>query len=176
MSRLKSISVENATGHTAALYSDIKRNLGGVPNLFQALGPSPKVLENYFAMSAAQSSLSGGEKALIALAVAQVNSCDYCLAAHTVLGGMSKLSAEEMTAARRGESPNEKRDALVKFAREIVLEKGRVSDQTLENFLAAGYTEAQVPEVVLGVAQNIFTNYFNHVNQTDVDFPAVPKL
>lgn len=176
MSRLTPVSVEQATGHTEKLYSTIKTALGGVPNLFQALGSAPKVLESVLGMGAALTSLSRSEKEAIALTVAQANSCDYCLAAHTLLGKKSGLSDEEIKAARKGGSAESKRDALVKLAREIVMEKGRVSDQTLKNFLNAGYKESQVPEVVLGVVENIFTNYFNHVNQTEVDFPAAPKL
>lgn len=176
MSRLKSVTVDQATGQTAALYSAIKGQLGGVPNLFQALGTNAKVLETYLGLSAAQASLSGAEKEAVALAVAQANSCAYCLAAHTALGKMSGLSEAEMISIRQGKSNDSKRQALVRFAREVVLEKGNVSDETLKTFKAAGYSESQVPEVVLAVVQNIFTNYFNHVNQTEVDFPAASKI
>jgi uncharacterized peroxidase-related enzyme len=176
MSRLKQISVAQATGQTAELYSTIKGQLGSVPQIFQALGTAPKVLENYFKMGAAQASLSSAEKESIALAVAQANSCNYCLAAHTALGKMSKLSDDDMLQARKGLASDSKRKALLRLATEITKERGHVSDQALSDFRAAGYTDSQVPEVVLAVVQNIFTNYFNHVNQTDVDFPAAVKI
>jgi uncharacterized peroxidase-related enzyme len=176
MSRLQQVSVEQSTGQTADLYKTIKSQLGSVPQIFQALGTAPKVLENYFNMGAAQSSLSGGEKESIALAVAQINSCNYCLAAHTALGKMAKLSDDDMLRARKGQVNDPKRKALLKLATEITTERGHVSDQALSDFRAAGYTDAQVPEVVLAVVQNIFTNYFNHVNQTEVDFPAAVKI
>lgn len=176
MSRLKSVPLDEASGLTADLYSAIKSQLGGVPNLFQFLGVSPKVLESYLGMGPAQTSLTGAEKETIALVVAQANSCNYCLAAHTVLGKMNGLNEEETISIRQGKSADRKRSALIQLAGEIVREKGHVSDQTFQNFKAAGYSEAQIPEVVLAVVQNIFTNYFNHVNKTEVDFPAAPKF
>ena len=176
MSRLTPVRVEEATGQTAELYSAIKKQLGGVPNLFQALGANAKVLEAYLGFGASQSSLSGAEKELIALTVAEINSCNYCLAAHTVLGKMNGLSPEDMIDARKGTAANDKRKALIQLAREITAEKGHVSDTTLSNFIAAGYKNAQVHEVLMAVLTNIFTNYFNHINQTPVDFPTAPKL
>ena len=176
MSRLNSVSIEQATGHTADLYSAIKSQLGGVPNIFLSLGSSPKVLETYLGMGSALDSLSGSEKESIALVVAQTNACEYCLAAHTLLGKKSGLSDGEVIAARKGGAGHLKKDALVKLAQEIVTKKGNISDQAFNNFLAAGYKESQVSEVVLCVAQNIFTNYFNHVNKTEIDFPAAVKI
>lgn len=176
MSRLKPISIEQATGQTAKLYSAIKSQLGGVPNIFQALGGSPSVLETFLGLGAGSKSLSAAEKETIALTVAQANSCNYCSAAHTALGKMASLSDEEMISVRRGKSSDSKRDALVQFSREIVSERGHVSDQTFNKFLAAGYGQEQAAEVLLVVVQNIFTNYFNHMNKTEVDFPAAPKI
>lgn len=176
MSRIKAIKVEEATGKTAELYSAIKSSLGGVPNIFQALGTSPHVLETFLGFGAAVKSLSAAEKESLALAVAQSNSCNYCLAAHTAIGKKVGLADEQIVSARRAQSGDKKIDALVKLAREIVTEKGHISDATYKNFISAGYTETQVPEVVLAVVQNIFTNYFNHVNQTEIDFPAAQKI
>ena len=176
MPRLTPVKVEEATGQTAELYGAIKKQLGGVPNLFQALGANPKVLEAYLDFGASQSSLSGAEKEIIALTVAEINSCNYCLAAHTVLGKMNGLSPEDMIDARKGNATNEKRKALIQLSREIVSEKGHVSDTTLSHFFEAGYQNSQVHEVLMAVLTNIFTNYFNHINQTALDFPAAPKI
>jgi len=176
MSRIKAIKVEEATGKTAELYSAIKSNLGVVPNVFQALGTSPHVLETFLGFGGAVKSLSAAEKESLALAVAQANSCNYCLAAHTAIGKKVGLADEQILNARKAQSADNKIDALVKLTREIVTEKGHVSDATFKNFISAGYNESQVPEVVLAVVQNIFTNYFNHVNRTVVDFPVVQQL
>lgn len=178
MSRLQSVSPEKAQGKTAELYSAIKASLGGVPNLFQALGNSPKALETFLGIGGGLkgSLLSSLEQGAIALTVAQANGCDYCLSAHTVLGGMLKLSPEEMVANRNGSSLDQKRKALIELTKEIVNEKGRISDKTLSNFKAAGYTDAHVPEVLLSIIQNTYTNYFNNLNHTEVDFPQAPKI
>lgn len=179
MSRLKKVSVEAAEGKTAELYSAIKGSLGGVPNLFQALGNNPRALEIFLGIGGGLKGghLSGVEQGAIALTVAQFNGCDYCLAAHTAIGsGVLKLSNEEMSANRKGTSTDKKRQALIELTRQIVGEKGHVSDSALASFRAAGYTDAHVPEVLLAVIQNVFTNYFNNLNRTEVDFPAAPKI
>ena len=176
MSRITPISVEQATGQTSQLYSAIQKQLGGVPNLFQAIGTNPHVLEAFLHLNAGLGSLSGSDKEAISLAVAQNNGCDYCLAAHTVLGKMSGLNENEMLSIRQGGESEPKRDALLRFVQEIVNNKGAVSDTTYQAFRSAGYEENQIPEVLLAIVQNIFTNYFNNLNQTVVDFPAAPAL
>lgn len=176
MSRIKPVTIEAATGHTAQLYTAIKGQLGSVPNLFKAMGSTPKVLETYLGLSAVQESLSGIEKELIALTVSEINSCEYCLSAHTVLGKMNKLTDDEIIAARKGYSTDKKRNALIGLSKEIALKKGNVSDQVFNDFISAGYSANQIPEVVLAVSQNIFTNYLNNLNKTDVDFPRAEKI
>lgn len=176
MSRIKATTPEQATGQTAELYKAIKGQLGSVPNLFQALGQTPLVLQTYLGLSGAQTSLSGAEKELIALVVAEANGCEYCLAAHTALGKMNKLSESEIIAARKGDSLDSKRDALLKLTQEIVAKRGNISDQNFASFIAAGYSEKQIPEIVLAVSQNVFTNYLNNINHTEIDFPRAEKL
>ncbi len=176
MSRIKPVTVSQATGQTAQLYTAIKGQMGSVPNLFQAMGPTPKVLETYLGLSGAQESLSGAEKELIALVVSQVNDCEYCLAAHTVLGKMNKLSESEIIAARRGQSTNSKFSALLNLTHQIVVKKGNVSEEVFGAFIAAGYSASQLPEIVLAVSQNIFTNFLNNINHTEIDFPRAEKI
>jgi len=176
MSRITTVTPANATGQTAAIYATITKALGGVPNLYQALGAHPQTLEAFLHLNAGLTSLSGADKEAIALAVAQVNDCDYCLAAHTFLGGKHGLSADETLVIRKGGATDPKRNALIRFTREVVENKGAVAEETYQAFLTAGYKEAQVPEVFLAVVQNIFTNYFNNFNNTEVDFPAAPAL
>jgi AhpD family alkylhydroperoxidase len=176
MPRLTSLSVEQATGQAAQLYSAIQKQVGVVPNLYQAIGVNSHVLEAVLHLNAGLGSLSAPDKEAIALAVAESNSCDYCLAAHTYLGKAHGLEESEMLAIRKGGATDGKRNALIRFVREIVDRKGAVADETYQAFLAAGYEEQQVPAVVLAVVQNIYTNYFNTLNQTVVDFPAAPAL
>lgn len=178
MSRLKKVPVEVAEGKTAELYTAIKSSLGGVPNLFQTLGNNPRALEIFLGIGGGLKGglLSAAEQGSIALTVAQSNGCDYCLAAHTVIGGMLKLSPEEMAANRKGTSTNKKTQSLIELTRQIVGEKGRVSDEAISSFRSAGYSDAHVSEVLLVVVQNIFTNYFNNLNKTEIDFPAAPHI
>lgn len=176
MSRIKAITPEQATGHTAEVYSAITKALGKVPNIFQALGVNSQVLQTVLGIGPSLKSLSGPEKETIALVVGQLNNCNYCLSAHTVLAGMHKVSKEETINIRKGNPQGAKQKALVNFVKEIVTEKGHVSDKTLGEFRTAGYTDAQIPEVLLAVVENIYTNFFNHINQTEVDFPAAEKI
>ncbi len=176
MTRIKSITPDQATGHTAEVYGAIKKALGGVPNLFQGVGVNSNVLQTYLGLGPSLKLLSGAEQETIALVTSQKNNCDYCIAAHTVLGGMMGLKKEETLAIRKGNSADTKRQALVSFVSEVVSEKGRVSDRTLENLKQVGYTDAHVPEILLAIVATTFTNYFNHVNQTELDFPAADKI
>lgn len=178
MTRLKTIRPDDATGDTAKIYDAIKSSLGSIPNLFQGIANSPRALGTFLGIGEGLKGglLSGADQELIALTVAQKNSCEYCLSAHTVLGKMNGLSEAQMLQIRKGSCDDSKKQALVKLVQEIVSEKGHISDATLENFRKQGYTDAHVPEVLLSVVQNIYTNYFNHINKTVVDFPKPPAI
>lgn len=176
MSRINAISPEQATGHTAEVYSAITKALGKVPNLFQAIGVNSNALQTLLGIGPSLKTISGAEKETIALVVAQKNNCGYCLAAHTVLAGMHKISKEETLNIRKGNPEGQKQKALVNFVSEIVTEKGHVSDKTLNEFRAAGYSDAQIPDVLFAVVENFYTNFFNHINRTEVDFPAAEKI
>ncbi|MDE1170049.1 MAG: carboxymuconolactone decarboxylase family protein [Verrucomicrobium sp.] len=176
MSRIAQITPEQATGQTAQIYGSIQKQLGGVPNIFQALGAHPQALAAFLNLHSGLTTLSGADKEALALIVAEENGCDYCLAAHTFLGRKHGLSTEETLVIRQGGATDPKRNALIRMAREIVDRKGRVSDEAYQAYLDAGYTEAQVPEVLLAVVENLFTNYFNNLNGTAIDFPAAPAL
>lgn len=178
MSRLQNVKPEQAQGKLAETYGAIKQQMGGVINLFQALGNSNEALNGYLAVGGLLKSghLSATELETIALVSAQANGCEYCTSAHTTLGKMSGLSAESMVSIRKGQGENEKSSALVSFVREAIGERGRVSDQTLGRLKHAGFSDAQIPEIFLAISQNLYTNYFNNFNQTVVDFPAAPKI
>jgi len=178
MSRIQKITVEQATGETAELYYGIKKAIGVLPNLYQSVGTSSRALKLLLGIGGGLKGglLSAGDQESIALAVAQSNGCDYCLAAHSTIGKMMGSPEEEVLLNRKGKSKDQKREALLKLVSEIVAEKGRVSDATYKGFLAAGFTEAHVPEVLMSVVQSVYTNYFNNFNQTEVDFPAAQKI
>lgn len=177
MSRLATQGT-NATGRTAELFGAIKSKLGKLPNAYDTIGSnSPVALEALLAYDGAlaKTSLSSQEIEVIKLAVSEVAGCDYCLAAHTLMGKMAGLSAENMLAARRGDaSGNAKLDALSTFVRTLVGSAGTVPQPVVDAFKAAGYGDAQVVDTLFAISSITFTNLVNRVNDTVVDFPKAP--
>jgi uncharacterized peroxidase-related enzyme len=167
-----------AQGQTAELFASVRSKLGMVPNMMRAFGNSPAVLQGYlqFSGSLATGVLSAQERELVALAVAQSNRCDYCLAAHSALGRMAGLSAEQIRDARLGNAVDSKNEALVRFSKKLVHERGHVTDDDLNTLRGFGFDDAHIAEIVANVAINIFTNYFNHVADTEVDFPKAEVI
>lgn len=180
MSRLNTPATIDAT--PAAAHSSLKaveKQLGLVPNMFRVVANSPAALTGYLQLSAASAQGGLGTATLerIALAVAEINSCGYCLAAHSFLGRkVAKLDDAELTANRNGASNDPKADAAVRFAAAVVRERGQVSNDQVQAVLSAGYSEAQVLDILLAIALNTFTNYVNEVAQTEIDFPSVQPL
>ena len=177
MSRLAiPTSIETAPSASQALLQAVKKQLGIVPNLFRVVSNSAAALEGYLGLSGAlgKGKLPAPTRERIALAVAEINGCDYCLSAHTYLGkNLAHLDDAEMTANRSGASNDPTADAAVRFAAKVVQARGRVSDDDVRAVKAAGYDDAQVIEIVQHVALNIWTNYVNLVAETEIDFPVV---
>lgn len=158
------------------LLDAVAQQLGSVPNLFRAVAVSPHAIEGHLGMAGAlgKGSLPAATRQRIALAVAEVNGCDYCLSAHTYLArNLTKLDDAEITANRSGASNDPRADAAVRFAAKVARERGRVTDADFSAVKVAGYTDAQIIEIVQHVALNVWTNFFNNVFQTDIDFPVV---
>ena len=153
----------------------MQAKLGIVPNLFRVFGNSTAALEGYLNFSGA---LAGGVldakvREQIALAVAEINDCTYCRSAHTYIGGLVGLSESEITAARKVAATDERTEAILNLARNIVVQRGELSESEFKAARAAKLTDAEIVETVANVALNILTNYLNHVAQTVVDFPEV---
>ncbi|MDX2030225.1 MAG: carboxymuconolactone decarboxylase family protein [Blastocatellia bacterium] len=175
MPRLNAIDPKAATGRAKELLDGVKAKIGMVPNLMRTYANSPAALEGYLNFSGA---LAGGLldaklREQIALTVADANSCEYCLSAHTAIGKMVGLNESEIVSSRQASSGDAKVDAALKFAHQIVVKRGEVFDSEVQAVREAGYTDGEIVEIVANVALNIFTNYFNHVAQTVVDFPKV---
>jgi len=169
-------TVADAPAASHGLLEAVNKQLGVVPNLFRMVGNSPAALEGYLSLMGAlgKGELSGQTRERIALAVAAINGCDYCLSAHTYLGkNVAKLDDVEITANRNGGSTDPKAAAAVLFATRVADSRSRVSDADLKAVKAAGYSDAAVIEIVLNVAFNIWTNYINTVAGTEIDFPVV---
>ncbi len=176
MTRITAVTDAQANAAQQALFAAVKAQLGMTPNLMRTVGHSPAALEGYLSLNGAlgKGILPVALRERIALTVAQLNGCDYCLSAHTYIGSnIAKLSAEEIKAARMAESSDAKTTAALRFARAVVEQRGRVSDSAVQDVRDAGYNEAEVVEIVLNVSLNILTNYINNVAHTSIDFPVV---
>ena len=178
MPRLKQVTPENAHGEVKEIYDAVKSRFGMIPNLFIGFASNPAVLKSYLALDEL---ISGGvltpvEREIVRLTVSQINDCEYCLAAHTAVGKMSGLSEEQMLSARRGKAEDPKHAALVNFTHKVMETKGFVGDGDIEAFRAAGFSDEHIGEVVAIIAQKTLSNLFNHINETEVDFPQAPKI
>jgi uncharacterized peroxidase-related enzyme len=176
MTRITAIEPSVAGRRTTELLDGVHKVLGMTPNMMKTMAHSPEVLEGYLAFNKALSRgvLEPGFREQVALAVAQSNACDYCLSAHTALGRSAGLSAEELSGARKGIAPDRTAEAGLKFVQELVRQHGSIPEDSLAGVRDAGFSDAQIAEIIAHVAINIFTNYFNLVAQTEMDFPKVP--
>jgi len=175
MNRVPLIDRNSASGDSKPLLDQIHAAFGTVPNMFAAVANSPAALRSMWASFGA---LGGGVIGAklgeqIAVAVADRNACEYCLAAHTALGRKAGVSPEDLRAAQGGESPDPKTNAALRFALKLVNERGQVDAADVQALRAVGFTDAEVVEILAHVALNLFTNYVNVAFAVPVDFPAV---
>lgn len=178
MPRIKPVSNENASEEIKALFTSVKQKLGMVPNLITTLAHSTAAANAYLALN---QTLSNGQlnttmREKIALIVGETNNCQYCVSAHTAGGKAVGLSHTETVAARMGKSENPKEQAGLVFAQKVTLNRGVINDDELSQVRLAGYTDGEIAEIVAHVAMNIFTNYFNHIADTEIDFPMADLL
>lgn len=177
MSRLTTIRPEEATGAAAEVFAKIKKAAGKVPNAYATVGThSPEALSAALAFDAAvaASTLGKADVEVIKLAVSEYVGCDYCVAAHTLMGKLAGLSGDDMKQVRAGVATGDaKRDALVTYVRALVGTRGTVPEGVVDAVRAAGYTERQIIEINLAIASITFTNLVNRVNDTTLDFPEV---
>jgi uncharacterized peroxidase-related enzyme len=174
MSRISIPLLEAAPAAAQPILAAVKTQLGSVPNLFRLAALSPAALTGMTGLSGALGkALDVKTRERIAIAVAQVNGCDYCLSAHTYLGlNLAKISSEDIAKNRRGASTDPKADAAVRFAAKVAEHRGKISDADLAAVKLAGFSEAQIVEIVAVVAENFFTNLLNNVAETEIDFPV----
>jgi uncharacterized peroxidase-related enzyme len=175
MSRINLVNDSAATGEAGALLSEIHGAFGATPNMFRAVANSPAALRrmwgSFGALGGGVVSAQLGEQ--IAVAIAERNACNYCLAAHTALGRKAGVSAADMTAAQAGNSSNPQTAAALRFALKLVDARGQVSEADVQALRAAGFDDAHIVEIIAHVALNLFTNYVNVALEVPVDFPGV---
>ncbi|MDH2380029.1 peroxidase-related enzyme [Bradyrhizobium sp. CER78] len=177
MSRLSVPNLETDTGPSGQIYAQIKKAAGSVPNAYAAIAAhGPAALK---AMVAADAVLAGGslskrDREIIKIVVSAAGGCDYCVAAHSHLAKLAGVKADALKQIRDGEPTGDaKYDVLIDFVRKLAQSSGTVSDEDFAAIKAAGYTDAQLVEISLAFATIVFTNVFNRINDTDIDFPAV---
>lgn len=177
MSRLSVPNLEYATGPSGQIYAQIKKAIGSVPNTFAAIAAhGPAALKSVLAADTvlAAGSLTKSDQETIKLVISEAAGCDYCVAAHSLLGKLAGLKPDELKNIRDGEpTGNAKRDALIRFVRKLAQSSGTVSDEEFAAIKAAGYSDAQLVEISLAFATTVFTNVFNRINDTEIDFPAI---
>ncbi len=175
MSRIKINELENTTGNHKALFEQINGAFGTIPNMFKVIGNSEAALESMWTSFGALGKGKLGAKLgeQIAVFVADINRCEYCLAAHTVLGQNAGATTEEMTAAQRGESLDSRTQEALSFTRKLVEQKAGISTEDIDAVRTAGFNDEEIAEILAHVALNIFTNYTNVAFDVPVDFPKV---
>ncbi|WP_417388807.1 carboxymuconolactone decarboxylase family protein [Gimesia sp.] len=178
MPRLTAVNPATVTGPAKALLDGVQSKLGMTPNLMRTMAHSPAVLDAYlkFSGTLTTGALSAQHREQISLTVGEANHCEYCVSAHSALGKRAGLSPTQILENRAGVDSDPATAALLKFSRTIVAKRGQVSDQDLQDIRDAGFSEEQIAEIAANVALNIFTNYFNNIARTEIDFPTVEPL
>jgi AhpD family alkylhydroperoxidase len=160
-----------------ALFDALNGQLGFVPNLYATLANSGNALGTYLTLQSAKSSINAKAREVVNLVVSQFNECEYCLAAHTVLGKMNGFSDDQIIEIRRGTASfDTKLDALVCFVRSAVINRGHTDQAAIDAFFAAGWTKENLVDVIVTIGDKIITNYLHATTKVPVDFPAAPTL
>lgn len=178
MQRINPVRQESANGPTKNVFESVAKQMGTVPNIIATMANSVPATNAYleFNQSLSRGSLPAKLREKIALTVGESNQCNYCLAAHTFLGkGLGMTDAETLD-ARAGQSNDAREQSALAFSRKVVSERGALTDEDIAEVRRAGYNDSEIVEIVANVVLNIFTNYFNHVANTEVDFPATTAL
>lgn len=178
MQRLTSIDQDQATGRAKELLDATKSQRGMVPNLMKALASSPAALDSYLHFNNALNHglLPAKLRERLNVFISESNRCQYCASAHMAIGKSIGLQDNELIAARKGTADDPKMAAALRFAKAVLEQRGRVTDGELALVREAGFGDGEITEIVAHVALNVYTNYFNNVANTDVDFPKVEFL
>jgi len=178
MERITPVNLQTAQGRARELLDAVKARLGIVPNMARGMAVSLPVLEAYLGFIGAlgHGVLPARVREQLALDVGEDNHCDYCVSAHCTLGKGAGLTDQDILDSRRGASADPKEDVLLRFARTVLEKRGLVEDADIAAVREAGYGDAEIAEVVAHVGLNVFTNYFNNVAGTTIDFPKAPAL
>ncbi len=168
---------EEVSANNQAIFDNLEKALGFVPNLYATYAHSETALENYLNFSNAKTSLSAKEKEVVNLAVSQVNQCLYCLSAHTAIGKMNGFTEEQILELRAGNASfDAKLDALAKLAKNITTNRGKADQDAIDNFFSAGYTKGNLIDTIVLVGDKTISNYIHNTTDIPVDFPVAQPL
>lgn len=167
-------TADEAPAAVQGVLAGVGNKLGFIPNLHRLMSVSPPVLAGWSAlMSSLSRTLDVKTRESIALATSEANGCDYCIAAHAyVANAFASMSVEEIAFNRSGHSQDPRRAAAATFAWRVIETRGHVTDEDLADVRAAGYSDANIVEIVASIAQFLMTNFLNNVAKTLIDFPA----
>jgi uncharacterized peroxidase-related enzyme len=178
MKRLNSINVDTATGKTKEWLERVYTDMGMVPNFFRTLAVSPELLQAFVSSreTLERGILSTKLRQKVGLVVAECNRSDYCVCAHTALSKTLGLTDDEILDARRGVSLDSKEDAALHFAREVIDNRGSVSDDSWHRLQDAGCSDREIAEIIGWIGMYTFADYFTQLCQPELDFPKVQEL
>ncbi len=168
---------EEVSPANQSIFDKLKQKLGKVPNSYAFMASSENGLATYLTLSNAVSSLTIKEKEVINLIVSGINDCHYCTSAHTVIGKLNGFTDEQILEIRRGNiSFDPKLDALAQFVKEVTNKKGFASQESIDNFLAVGYTNESIVDTLMIISERTFSNYLNAIVKVPIDFPVAPEI
>lgn len=175
MARVNIVDPQTATGSAKSLLDAVQTQLGVTPNFIRVLANSPMALEGFLGLYGAlgKASLNQATQERIALAIAEGNSCQYCVSAHTAIGRGAGLSNDEMALNRNGTSGDARSAAIVAFAKELNTNLGAITTAEFDAIKGAGLTDGEIVEIISVVALNIFTNILGKATRVEIDFPEV---
>lgn len=175
MNRINPVDRQTTDDRLRQTFDAIQKQLGVVPNMMRTMAHSPAVLDGYLSFGAAlhRGLLPVALQEQLALTVAEMNACDYCLSAHSALGRGAGLTDDDIAASRDGRAADTRTASALQFARALLERRGGVTDLDVARVRSAGFGDGEIAEIVAHVGLNVFTNYFNRAVRTEIDFPVV---
>jgi alkylhydroperoxidase family enzyme len=178
MQRVHSVNPQVAQGRTKELLDSVQQAVGMIPNTAKVMANSPAVLESFLAFSTAMGKVQIGQKLhnQLKLNTSETNSCDYCTSILCAIAPSAGLSADDILAGRTGKSVDQRTEAALKFAEDVLESRGKVSNQQLAAVREAGFGDGEIVEIVASVVLGCFTNFLNNVADTELDIPQADPV
>lgn len=177
MERFSIPTRNEVTSTNQSIFDKLKAGLGFVPNLYAYYAKNETALEDYLSLQNRKSTLSKKEQEVVNLVVSQYNDCYYCQSAHSIIAGLNGYSKDQILELRKGHASfDSKLNELARFTLNTLASKGKVSQIDKEKFFSAGYSEANLIDVVLNIGDKTISNYIHNLAGFEIDFPEAPKM